>query len=743
MRDGISPSLTFITNWKTHQHSCKSQAFPLPIAILQAKRHQSKQRFTRVIILSMTNRLVNESSPYLLQHTENPVDWYPWGAEALEKAQQEDRPIFLSIGYAACHWCHVMAHESFENASTAEVLNKYFVSIKVDREERPDIDGIYMDFVVSTTGSGGWPLSVFLTPEGKPFYGGTYFPSFRRHNLPAFREVLEAVAREWRDHRPEILASGDNLAGSLRTRAANIHSTESLSLEVLKQAIKTITYSYDWQNGGWGAAPKFPQPMLVELLLRQASRGDQASLDMALHALRAMAQGGMYDVLGGGFARYSMDATWLVPHFEKMLYDNAQLARVYLHAYQITKDPFLSEVCQASLDFILRELTHPLGGFYSSLDADSEGVEGKYYLWTLPEVRSVLTDPEDAGLFMAGYGVTEAGNFGGHTILRRVSTDAQLARDFQLEPSSLASRMAGLRHKLLEARNRRVRPATDDKVLVSWNALALAAFAEAGRALDREDYLEAAVHNASFLLENFQADGRLLRSWRDGPGSVPGFLEDYAGLGVALLSLYQADPDPRWYQAAQQMLAQVLAHFVDPAGGFFDTSNEHEALLYRPKELQDSATPSGSAQAVILLLKLAAYEGRPEWSKLAGDLLSANLGLLLRYPSAFAQWWCAADLLLGPAYEVAIVGDIPDEATRKLLQPLWHGYYPRLALAASSYPPAGGSPMVLGERPLINGKPTAYVCQDFVCRLPVNEPHDMLAQLQLVDPTVNLHRRIE
>jgi uncharacterized protein YyaL (SSP411 family) len=677
----------------------------------------------------MSNHLAGASSPYLLQHATNPVDWYPWGDEALEKAQNEDKPIFLSIGYAACHWCHVMAHESFENKSTADFLNEHFVSIKVDREERPDLDSIYMNFVVSTTGAGGWPLSIFLTPDGKPFYGGTYFPPFRSHNLPSFIEVLDSIARVWQTNRSAILSSSDKLANNLKTRPSTPPAPVNLSPELLQQAVHTIVQSYDWQNGGWGTAPKFPQSMPIEFLLSQASRGDQASLNMAEHALNSMGQGGIYDILGGGFARYSVDTTWLVPHFEKMLYDNAQLALVYLYAFQLTAKPSYREVCEATLDFVLCQLTGSSGGFYSSLDADSEGEEGKYYLWAFQEIRSALVDSADTDLFMAAYGVSESGNFDGRNILRRTMTGKELADRFHTEESAILPRLAALKKRLLEVRNGRVPPATDDKVLAAWNALMLSALAKAGRALGRQDYLVAATRNAAFILENMYQDGRLYRSWRDGIARHDAYLEDYAGLGLALLSLYQADPLPRWYLASCQLLEQILLHFTDPKGGFFDTSDTHEALLYRPKEVQDASTPSGNALAATLLLKLAAYEGRTDWRQLAGDLLSANLGIILRYPTAFSQWLIALDFYLGPAHEVAIVGEPSDSSTLSLLQPLWSGYYPRVLLSASAYPPPPGSPVLLNDRVMLHGKATAYVCQDFVCQLPVNEPSAMLAQL--------------
>jgi uncharacterized protein YyaL (SSP411 family) len=500
------------------------------------------------------NHLAHETSPYLLQHAENPVDWYPWGPQALDKARIEDRPIFLSIGYAACHWCHVMAHESFEDPATAAYMNAHFVNIKVDREERPDLDGIYMQAVVALTGQGGWPMSVFLTPDGVPFYGGTYFPPVRRYNMPSFIELLQAVAHAWENDRPGLLESGqqilDHIKEQVEGRPVGAQGPAPLQ-DTLAQADQSLAGSYDWTHGGWGGAPRFPQPMTIEYLLRRASRGDRQPLELALHALQAMAKGGMYDVVGGGFARYSTDNLWRTPHFEKMLYDNAQLARVYLHAWLVCREdggvrrvgaqglaPLpgtpqqatrvgaryivpqqMRRVCEQTLDFVLREMTHPLGGFYSSLDADSEGVEGKFYVWTPQEIQAALGDAREADFVIAAYQVTEQGNFEGKNILQRALSDEQLAERFGLDATGwsvaeVPCRLEALHARLLAARSQRIRPATDDKILVSWNALMLATLAEAGRYLDRPDYLAAAQRNARFLLEYLYQDGRLMRSWR-------------------------------------------------------------------------------------------------------------------------------------------------------------------------------------------------------------------------------------
>ncbi len=688
----------------------------------------------------MPNHLADQNSPYLLQHADNPVEWYPWGAEALERARREDKPIFLSIGYAACHWCHVMAHESFEDEATAAWMNQHFINIKVDREERPDLDAIYMQAVTALTGQGGWPMSVFLTPDGKPFYGGTYFPPERRYGMPAFQELLQSIAMMWQQDSAALLNNTALIAQHLAENAASMPHGGELDADFLEQAVHVLQQSYDWRHGGWGNAPRFPQPMSIEFLLRRAVRGDQQALETARHALRAMAKGGMYDVVGGGFARYSVDNLWRTPHFEKMLYDNGQLALAYLHAWLVSRADQpqsaddLRRVCERTLDFVLREMTHPAGGFFSSLDADSEDEEGKFYLWTLAEVRAALPDERDAQLFIAAYGITDQGNFEGKTILQRVKSDEELAESFDLQANAVPAELERLHARLLEVRSGRVRPGTDDKVLTFWNALALRAFAEAGRYLNRPDYLEAARRNADFLLNHLHQPGRLLRSWRAGRAQLNAYLEDYASLILALLELYQSDPQVRWYRAALQLTDEMLAHFADPAGGFFDTRDDHEMLIVRPRDVQDNATPSGNALAAAALLKLSSFGDRFDARRTAEQMLAGMQAQAVRYPTAFAQWLCAVDDALRPRVEVAVVGEHNHPGTLALRKALWQTYRPRLTAAFSSEPVADGAPLLFEDRVQVGGLPTAYVCRGFACQAPVHTPQEMLADIENEPP---------
>jgi uncharacterized protein len=661
-----------------------------------------------------TNRLANETSPYLLQHAHNPVDWYAWGEEALAKAKAEDRPIFLSIGYAACHWCHVMERESFEDEATATLLNRNFVPIKVDREERPDLDAIYMEAVQQMTGSGGWPLNIFLTPDGRPFYGGTYFPDQPRHGLPSFSQLLDALAKAWRERRGELEQAGSNLVQAIADQQHS-HAADAPTAGLLDAAVVGLERTFDARNGGWGRAPKFPQAMTIEFLLAEHVRtSDARPLAMARRSLDAMAAGGIYDQLGGGFARYSTDERWLVPHFEKMLYDNALLTRAYVHAHQLTADRRYREVVEETLAFLEREMLSPDGGFISSLDADTDGEEGATYVWAKAEVDAVLG--EDAADFASAYGVTDGGNWEGQTILSRVGPGDE-------------ERLASARARLFEARQHRPQPGRDDKVLTAWNGLAIAAFADASRVLGRPEWATAAARAAQLLLERVRSeDGRLSRSYKDGQARQSGVLEDYANLADGLLALYEATFEERWFVAALELVDHVLAHFADPAGGFFDTSDEHESLIARPKGLQDNATPSGNAMVVRALLKLAALTGEGRYRSAAEDALRMTTSMAQRYPTGFAHWLTAFQLAIESIDEIAIVGERGAADTIALLATVNGTYRPASVVAFSDQPDASAIPL-LRDRITRDGRATAYVCQGFACRQPVTEPDELEAQL--------------
>jgi len=679
----------------------------------------------------MANRLARENSPYLLQHKNNPVDWYPWGEEALKKARDEDKPIFLSIGYSACHWCHVMEHESFENEETAKFMNEHFVNIKVDREERPDLDRIYMNAVVAIAGQGGWPMSVFLTPNSKPFFGGTYFPPVTRYGMPSFQDVLKSVVHAWESKRDDVLNSADELANHIRNSFAITQGKSPLDKNIPDQAAMALAQSYDWKNGGWGNAPKFPQAMVIRFLLQRASRRDKLALEISTHALRAMAKGGMYDVLGGGFARYSVDDAWLVPHFEKMLYDNALLSQVYLHAYMLTDDPFFRKICEATLDFVSREMTHELGGFFSSLDADSEGEEGKYYFWSLEEIKSIIEDEGDLELLVHAYGLSDEGNFEGKNILRRVLNNEEVSDKLGLDVKHVKKNINRLGQFLLKERGKRTHPTIDDKILVSWNAWMSIAFSEAARYLQREDYLKIAQRNISFVIENLYLEktGQLFRSWRNGKTQHYGYLEDYASLILALLSLYQTDFNASWFKLASTLTQTMIDHFSDPDGGFFDTRADHESLLTRPKEIQDNATPSGNSLAAEALLKIAAYTGQGDMYDKAMAGICSVQGYLFKYPSAFGNWLCATDVIITGIQEIAIIGELQKQETQALNSVVWETLRPYTVLAQTAYPPPEGSPPLLRDRPMVDGKPSAYVCRNMACDSPATSPQELRKQL--------------
>ncbi|HSN83092.1 MAG TPA: thioredoxin domain-containing protein [Polyangiales bacterium] len=677
----------------------------------------------------MPNHLRNETSPYLLQHVDNPVDWYPWGEEALALAKKEDKPILLSIGYAACHWCHVMEHESFEDEDTAAQMNADFVNVKVDREERPDIDSIYMQAVTAMTGRGGWPMTVFLTPDGKPFYAGTYFPNEPRHGMPSFRQILTGVSRAWKNDRQNIESSADEVATQLRAVSEVGLEAGRLDDDVFRGALRMLGQSFDAAWGGFGSAPKFPQPMTLEFLLRESLLGeDPNALGMAETTLEKMARGGMYDHLGGGFSRYSVDHQWLVPHFEKMLYDNAQLARVYLHAWQITDKDFYRHVTEETLDYVLREMRHEDGGFYSSQDADSEGVEGKFYVWSAKEIRDALG--ADADVFMRIYGVSEEGNWEGHNILSLHLDPDGLAVQLGIDPGELRARIDAAREKLYRIRSKRVWPGLDDKVLTAWNGLMLGALADAGLALRRSDYLDAAQANAEFLHRTMRRDsGRLLRAWKAGSrAKYNAYLEDYACLADGLLALYEATFDVRWFEWARELGELMMRHFRDhDNGGFFDTSDDHEELIHRPKDLQDNAVPSGNSMAATVLLKLSLLTGNGELWQAAEQSTAMMTRFMSQYPSGFGQWLNAATFILSEPLEIALVGSRAE--LEPLLEVVRQGYRPFQVVAAAE-PDDPTTPRLLENRPQVDGKGTAYVCRHFACKVPVTEPEALEVQLQ-------------
>ena len=633
----------------------------------------------------MPNRLIDETSPYLLQHAHNPVDWYPWGEEALGRAKAEDRPILLSVGYSACHWCHVMERESFEDPRIADLMNAEFVCIKVDREERPDVDSIYMGAVQAMTGRGGWPMTVFLTPEGKPFYGGTYFPPEDRHGIPGFPRVLASIANAYRQERGEVVLATERLLQQMRAMATAGRGVEPLTADVLAEAFAGISKDFDPKYGGIGLQPKFPQPMTYEFLLRYHLRtGDVRALEMVGTTLDRMAMGGIYDQIGGGFHRYSTDTYWLVPHFEKMLYDNALLVRLYLHAYQITRKPLYRRVVEETLDYVLREMTDPAGGFYSAQDADSEGEEGKFFVWRPEEIAEVLGE-EDGALVSRYYGVTTVGNFEGRSILNVAPEAADDMERAGIAGERLDALLRRARAGLMEARSRRVPPERDDKVLTSWNGLMIAAFAEAAAVLDRDDYGRVAERPASFLSESLRSDGRLLRTHKDGASRLLGYLEDYAFLIDGLLVLHEATFQARWLQDAVELgYAMVDLFWDDAAGQFYDTGTDHEELVVRPRDMTDNAIPSGSSMAAGVLLRLAVVSGDGDLERRAIVALRSTKSLMERFPTGAGHWLCALDFYLSPPKEIAVVGDRTAHDTKDLVAEVYRSFLPNRVLVGLS-----------------------------------------------------------
>ena len=692
-----------------------------------------------------TNRLIHETSPYLLQHAHNPVDWYPWGEEAFQKARSENKLILLSVGYSACHWCHVMERESFENKDIAAIMNQHFVSIKVDREERPDVDGIYMQAVQALTGQGGWPMTVFLTPNGRPFYGGTYFPPRdRRYGgqvVPGFPRILLSMADAYENRREEVEEQANQIAEHLQQRSGSPFRHKgttpggTVPLELLNTASKALAADFDPEHGGFGSAPKFPNTMSLELLLRISlhrlgqitSKPTRPELEIVETTLQHMANGGIYDQLGGGFHRYAVDTEWLVPHFEKMLYDNALLSRIYLHTYLVTNNPFYERIVEETLNYVIREMTSSEGGFYSTQDADSEGEEGKFFLWTPAEIEKALL-PEDAPLFMQYYDVTSRGNFEGKNILHVEQDAQQVADDAHISLEELQASLQRSRKMLFKVREQRIRPGRDEKILTSWNGLMLRSFAEAGRYLNRPDYLNIAIANAEFLLRTVRPEGRLLRTYKDGRAHLKGYLEDYAFLADGLLALYEASFDPRWFAEARLLMDEAIQLFADEQNtGFFDTGSDHEALLNRPKEIMDNAIPAGNSIATDVLLRLATFTGEDSYRQRAENYLHPLTDILIQHPQAFGHVLNALDFALSPVKEFAIMGDPHEADTRALLEVINNRYLPNsvLACAAPNDTEAAQVVPLLESRPLKDGKATAYVCQNFVCAAPVNRVEEL------------------
>ena len=678
----------------------------------------------------MPNRLKNETSPYLLQHAQNPVDWYPWGEEALSRSKTEDKPILLSIGYSACHWCHVMERESFENEAIAALMNEHFVSIKVDREERPDLDAVYMEAVQMLTGSGGWPMTVFLTPDGKPYYGGTYFPPTDRHNMPGFPRLLESAARAYHDNRAEINRVTAQLAEQMGRTTQMPRSDALLGVDLLHRAYSGLATNFDYQNGGVGNAPKFPQAMTLEVFLRYHAHGyNPRALEMLELTLEKMARGGIYDQLAGGFHRYSTDSFWLVPHFEKMLYDNALLSRLYLQAYLATGRELYRRITEETLDYVLREMTGPHGGFFSATDADSEGEEGKYFVWTQEEIESVLGGDE-ADIFGRFFGVTQRGNFEGANILNISKTATAFAEEQGINLERLVDIIRRGKDALRLVRERRMPPLLDDKVLASWNGLMLRAFAEAGAALGRDDYRDAAVKNAAFLTTTMQPQGRLLRTYREGQARLPGFLEDYSFVADGLLALYESTFDQHWLDSAIALADAMIDLFWDEAAAaFFDTGADHEELVVRPRDVFDNAQPCGGSVASDLLLRLAVITGNEDYQRKAVPPLRTLSEFMSRAPAGTGRWLAALDFYVSTPKEIAIVGPRDDPATRRLLDTVYGKYLAnRVVVGASGQDGEPALPLLQG-RGMTGGIPTAYVCENYACQLPVTDVGALAAQL--------------
>ncbi|HEY1371194.1 MAG TPA: thioredoxin domain-containing protein [Candidatus Binatia bacterium] len=670
-----------------------------------------------------TNRLIKETSPYLQQHAHNPVDWYPWGDEALAKAKAENKPVLLSIGYSACHWCHVMEKESFENEAIAALMNEKFVNIKVDREERPDLDEIYMNAVQMLTGRGGWPMTVFLTPEGKPFFGGTYFPPDDRHGMPGFPKILNAVAEAYHSRKADVDQSVEQIHAAMQRLARVGESRTTFDPNIVVESAEKLAQAYDPEHGGFGQAPKFPNAGVYELYLRAYRRSKQPRfLDMIEHTLRSMAEGGIYDHLGGGFHRYSVDQKWLVPHFEKMLYDNALLLRIYADAYTIKPDPLYKQVVEETGCYLVREMLNPDGGFYSTQDADSEGEEGKFFVWTEDEVNTIL-GAEDAAIFSRMYDVSEFGNFEEKNILHPVLTTAQVAALFKKDATDVERILADARKKLFAEREKRVKPFRDEKIITSWNGLALSGLAAAGKISDEPAFLDAARMTVGFVLREMRRDGMLLHVYKDGQAKLLGYLDDYANMAAGLLDLYEATLERVYLEDAGRLAATMVREFWDEeSGGFFYTGKSHEELISRTKPAFDGSVPSGNAVAAQVLLRLYYYEGNEDYLKKAEKVLRIYYDAMEQQPFGFAHMLAALDFYLEKPKEIVLVGREEDTAMQDFLNAIDAHYLPNktLELLAPDAPPEK-IPSLLQGKGQIGSKPTAYVCHNYTCSPPATD----------------------
>ncbi|MBI4595234.1 MAG: thioredoxin domain-containing protein [Candidatus Tectomicrobia bacterium] len=669
-----------------------------------------------------TNRLALETSPYLLQHAHNPADWFPWGEEAFAKAQKENKPVLLSIGYSSCHWCHVMERESFENEEIAELMNRYFVSIKVDREERPDLDSIYMNCVQMLTGQGGWPMTLFLTPDGVPFYGGTYFPPDDQRGLPGFKRVMMTIAEIYSKNPKQVQESANSILEKLKEMDHLTQTDVSISETLIETAFRKLSQGFDYRYGGFGTAPKFPNAMNLSFFLRYFHRfKNESALEMADSSLQKMAEGGIYDQIGGGFHRYTVDERWLVPHFEKMLYDNALLISLYTEAYLITKNSLYQRIAEESLDYAIREMMGEKGEFYSTQDADSEGKEGKFYIWTLQEINSILGGKE-GDIFCRYYGVTEAGNFEGKNILTSPRTYDQVARQLEISPDIVKGVLGSARRKIMAARELRTKPGRDEKALASWNGLMLSAISKAARVFNRSDYLQRAEENGNFLLSYLYKNGRLLHSYKDGQAKVNGYLDDYACVIDAFMELYQSTFESKWLKKAIELNTTMIDLFWDEEkGALFYTSRDHEKLIARMKDFYDNAVPSGNSVAAMNLLKLAVITGRDEYRRKAEKIFQPAYEMVSRFPSAFGYLLSALDFYFDSVKEIVVIGGKDNQTVEQFRKIINNNYLPNGVVLFS--PPGnrelGDVIPLLEGKTLIEGKAAVYVCENFTCKEPV------------------------